>query len=434
MSRRAAAAPVTEAQTPQRTIGWASCFSHDAVVAAASTAATNASALNGTDRKAGSPQRGGNNAGAADKAVTPGPRWGAVFFAPRGKLFMLSPTDVAFECHAVASTAPMPSRATWAPIAIGGRAPTPRRHFGYHDASGAHASAPLFISSGLAFGTSVLEDLWEVKCQANGSLKWAPVSLKGSAPGLAARHSHALALRRGTHTAGGLVMFGGVDADDAPLGDLCRYKAESRGWVRVDVDGEEQPLPRANASLAALEDGGVLLCGGTCGHEPLNDVWYVTLRESTMAPRWQRVECPVAIPRQFGARLHVLKTHGHHKARVCLFGGVDALRLRSLADVYVFDVEVQNDGCRCVVVRAVHARGTAAPTVCAPVAGMPLPPSMPLSVMHGAHHVTADGAALLWYGGSPVANPLGDCSGTLWAAALGPVVATTRSDVPAAPD
>jgi hypothetical protein len=114
-----------------------------------------------------------------------------------------------------------------------------------------------------------------------------------------------------TRTGTGVVLFGGADATaQLTLGDTWTW--DGRTWTQHEVTG---PSPRADAAIATLDDGTVVLFGGvdalgTPQAAPLGDTW------TWDGAAWTRHDVPGPPPRWGAAAASLNGT-------VVLFGGTN---------------------------------------------------------------------------------------------------------------
>jgi hypothetical protein len=82
----------------------------------------------------------------------------------------------------------------------------------------------------------------------------------------------------------GIVVFGGFDAANKPLGDVWYLDGPAGTWTEITFADGELPPPRGGACLG-LVNGRIFMFGGTDGNEYFNDTWHL----DTSAGKWTNI-------------------------------------------------------------------------------------------------------------------------------------------------
>jgi hypothetical protein len=156
------------------------------------------------------------------------------------------------------------ARETWADVTPAGDVPVKRcLHACWWTADGSFV-----LYGGQTNGAPALGDLWTLAAAGGSGGSWA----EAPDPGPAARQLAAVA-RPGAFT----VVFGGRDADRAPLRDTWVLEDGSEAFMRLDTPGD-RPSARSGAAFVVDAGGGRLLLFGGIGGRALDDLWSLTLR------------------------------------------------------------------------------------------------------------------------------------------------------------
>lgn len=235
----------------------------------------------------------------------------------------------------------------WAACQLSGKGPAPRKHFAWCTAGPAESGTDptsLFLCGGMAFGTTPLDDTYELKLS---SLAWSVVSTKQT---FTRRYNHAIVSSNDC-----LYLFGGCDPKSGEvLADLWALEDSATGkkWCEVGAsakfdsgDGLSSPAPRQLHSLAvARSTGDVFLYGGVSKDGvALADVWFLDTRSSLMGPdgvaipirRWRRIDSSSSgslIPSRVGSTLLLSELSARPEGTVyhlMICGGADGTTMES---------------------------------------------------------------------------------------------------------
>jgi N-acetylneuraminic acid mutarotase len=159
--------------------------------------------------------------------------------------------------------------ATWALDVTGGtwtqmdpRASPPGRNF--HAMAYDPRADRVILFGGTASPSTVWRDTWAYDYDAD---TWTELSTKqGPAPRNYSAMVYDPVGRR-------MILFGGVDASEAPFGDTWAYDPRTNQWV--DLEPDAAPSPRGWHSMALDTETGmiVLFSGGETRDTDLDDVW-----------------------------------------------------------------------------------------------------------------------------------------------------------------
>lgn len=202
----------------------------------------------------------------------------------------------------------------WAPTLYAQEIPCPRNQpvIAYHD----DAETILLFGGYCSLKKTRLNDLWVYDGE-----KWNRLDPTNSPE---PRSGHQMVYDKFNKR---LVLFGGKGNDNEILNDTWIFKEGK--WLKLNISG---PPPRQSHRLVYLENGRMLLFGGSNHEGSLNDTWVLTQQEWRS---YQSTNSPAA------RRQHTM-SYDAEREKVVMFGGFD--RIENAKTIYddTWEWDVQN--------------------------------------------------------------------------------------------